>query len=318
MININNHYIQTDVTDIIAELKTQLKLNGVELFYKTTDTPKNTMVCCPFHKQGQEKKPSMGILKTDGTCHCFTCGWVGSLQELISNCFGYDDWGVFGEKWLVRNFLSLDVSERKDLDLDMSRSARHICSTQFVGEDELDSYRFNHPYWSKRHITDPYIIELFDLGYDANTDCITFPVRDIRGRCVFVARRSVVGKFFNYPNGAEKPLYGLYELWNLPKLPYEVYVTESMIDCLTIWQYGKYAVAMNGTGNQLQMKQLRALPCRKIILATDNDDAGMRARKIIAKELPLKLVTQVMLPDGKKDINELTKDEFLMLEENLI
>lgn len=328
MIEVNGQYVTADISDIITELKRQCELNGKQLFYKSTDTPNNYMICCPFHKEGQERKPSMGILKSDGTCHCFACGWVGSIQELISNVFGYDDLGLYGGKWIVKNFLTLQIEERKEIELDCSRSNISADNNKsFVTLEELDSYRWTHPYWAKRGITDENIIELFDLGYDKKTDCITFPIRNEKGDCLFVARRSVRTKYFNYPNGVEKPVYGLYELFRecekvigpsddrLFTPPIELIVCESMIDALTCWQYGKYAVALNGLGNELQFKQLRDLPCRKLILATDNDEAGMKARQRIAKNVTNKILTQYILPEGKKDINELTKDEFENLEE---
>lgn len=327
MIEVNGQYVTADISDIITELKRQCELNGKQLFYKSTDTPNNYMICCPFHKNGQERKPSMGILKSDGTCHCFACGWVGSIQELVSNVFGYDDLGLYGGKWLVKNFLTLQIEERKEIELDCSRSNISADNNKsFVTPEELDSYRWTHPYWAKRGITDENIIELFDLGYDKKTDCITFPIRDKDGNCLFVARRSVRTKYFNYPSGVEKPLYGLYELNMTQKeceehrmpfnyFPNEVIVCESMLDALTCWQYGKYAVALNGLGNSLQFKQLRELPCRKLILATDNDEAGMKARNRIANNVKNKILTQHILPKGKKDINELTKDEFENLEE---
>lgn len=323
MISVNNHYITADVSDIIVELRKQLELNGVKRFYKITDTPNNTMVCCPFHKEGQERKPSMGILKSDGTCHCFTCGWVGSLQEMISNCFGYNDWGRFGEKWLVKNFLTINVESREDIQLDFDRKKSTVEMQKFVSEEELDSYRWTHPYWAKRGITDENIIELFDLGYDRDNCCITFPIRDIEGHCLFVAKRSVKTKFFHYPQGVEKPLYGLYELSELAKLhggkwENEIIICESMIDALTVWQYGKYAVALNGLGNNLQFKQLRELPCRKLIIATDNDEAGIKARNRIAKNVTNKILTQYVFPKNKKDINDLTKQEFDGLIENFL
>ena len=328
MIEINGSYITADIEEIIIELRRQLELNGVKRFYKIIDTPNNTMVCCPFHKEGQERKPSMGIYKKDGTCHCFTCGWAGNISEMISNCFGYDDLGLYGSKWLIRNFLTLQIEERKDVELDFNRSNRNISSVymgnvDYVTEEELDKYRYTHPYWAKRGITDEYIIELFDLGYDKETACITFPVRDKDGNCLFVARRSVRTKYFNYPAGVEKPVYGLYELAQQQiHQKYvrfnEVIICESMIDALTCWVYGKYAVALNGLGNELQFKQLRELPCRKFILATDNDEAGMRARQRIAKNITNKILTQYIIPENKKDINDLTKEEFDNLQEIFI
>lgn len=335
MLEINGSYISADISEIISELKSELEISGVHLFYKSTDTPNNYMVCCPFHKEGQEKKPSMGILKSDGTCHCFACGWVGSLSEMISHCFGYDDLGAFGSKWLIKNFLTLQIEDRGDIELDFERKSTNPIN-QFVSEEELDKYRYNHPYWAKRRITDEKLIELFDLGFDPGTNCITFPIRDVKGNCIFVARRSVQTKYFNYPAGVSKPLYGLYEYLtdvqkSVDKLrtqrsgktcylekANEVIVCESMIDALTCWQYGKYAVALNGLGNELQFQQLREMPCRKLILATDNDNAGMQARQRIANNVTNKIITQYIGFKNKKDINELSKEEFDDLEEIFI
>ena len=159
------------------------------------------------------------------------------------------------------------------------------------------------------------VVDVFDVGYDNESGWIAFPVRGINGNCLFIARRSVVTKFFNYPAGAEKPVYGLYELHQLPKFPSEFIICESMIDAITCWVYGKYAVALNGLGNELQFKQLNAMPCRKFILATDNDDAGQAARKRLRKNLQNKLITEYVLPIGKKDINDLTLEEFNSLKE---
>ena len=182
----------------------------------------------------------------------------------------------------------------------------------------------------KRGLTDE-VIELFDIGFDSDTQCITFPVRDIYGDCLFVARRSVKTKFFNYPEGVEKPLYGLYELYNCPikvtrengiigfrggkVFPSEVIVTESMLDALSFWTVGKYAVALNGLGNELQFKQLRELPCRKIILATDMDERGLAARQRIRMNMQnRKIVQEYIFPKNRKDANECTKEELMNLE----
>ena len=138
-----------DVKTIISELKYELEQHGIKRFYKTIETPNNVMVCCPFHKNGQEHKPSFGILESDGTCHCFACGWVGSIQEMISLCFGYNDMGKFGNKWLIKHFVSASVSERPALDLNFDRHKK-VLPQQYVTEDELDAYRYIHPYMYER------------------------------------------------------------------------------------------------------------------------------------------------------------------------
>ena len=318
---INKVLFNCDLMDVLVELQTQLAINNIKLLQKMKDGPDNIQVQCPYHKNGQERRPSAGVRKTDGLFHCMACGEVHSLPEMISHCFGhYDDMvGSFGWNWLLKNFATVNVEERKDVDLNFNRNLCNIKQVNYVSEEELDSYRYTHPYMYKRGLTDD-IIELFDIGYDSSNDCITFPVRDIKGHTLFIARRSVKTKFFNYPQGVEKPLYGLYEMsyaynFDMGNYPDEVIVCESMLDALSFWVVDKCAVALNGTGNELQFKQLRDLPCRKLILATDNDSAGMRARKRIRQNVKNKIITEYIFPEGRKDANECTEDELLHLEE---
>lgn len=313
---INNVQFSVELIDILLELKIQLENNGIYLLQKMKDSGDDIMVSCPYHGGGVEKHPSAGIRKDDGQFHCFACNEIHSLQEVISFCFGhYDDLlGAFGWKWLLNNFAVSERYSRKDIDLDFSRKSRSENKIQYVSEDELDSYRYIHPYMFKRKLTYP-IIELFDIGFDKKTQCLTFPVRDKDGRCLFVARRSVNIKYFSYPKGAEKPLYGIYELCQVESFPDEIIVCESMLDCLSCWVWGKYAVALNGLGNELSIKQLNELPCRKIILATDNDERGQAAREKLRKQIKNKIITEYILPDGKKDINDLTEKEFENLQE---
>lgn len=333
MIQVNNNYITEDTQNILIELRRQLDLKGIKRFAKIIVSGDNIQTNCPFHHDGQERKPSFGILSKQkgneeaGTCHCFACGWTGSFAEMISNVFGYDDLGLYGGKWLVRNFLTVQIENRPDIlegFNDRNNSCNHRTymdmgnTIQTITEEELDKYRNYHPYMWKRKMT-PEVVEIFDIGYDKDTNCITFPVRDEYGNCVFVARRSVVSKFFNYPQNAEKPVYGLYELSQLTNYPDEVIICESMIDCLYVWTMGKYAVALNGLGNDLQFKQLRHMPNRKFILATDMDKAGQSARSRLKKQLSNKLVSEYIW-DIKmaKDINDMSQEQFLNLKEYML
>ena len=102
----------------------------------------------------------------------------------------------------------------------------------------------------------------------------------------------------------------------IPEQSDNVIVCESMLDALSFWTIGKYAVALNGLGNELQFKQLRELPCRKIILATDMDERGLAARKRIRMNMQnTKIITEYIFPKGRKDANECTKEELENLEE---
>ena len=288
----------------------QLSLHGLQRFGNRKDSGNNIMICCPYHN---ERRPSAGLRKNDGMFHCFACGEIHSLHEFISYCFGRADdiIGAWGWSWLLKNFLTISIEDRRDIPLDLYRNMLYNVNEDkdYVSEEELDKYRYFHPYMYKRGLTDE-VIEKFDIGYDKDTRCITFPVRDKQGRTLFIARRSVNSKYFNYPKGAEKPLYGLYELYQQRTFPSEIIVCESMLDALSFWTIGLYAVAMNGTGNVLQFKQLRELPCREIILCTDSDAAGRKARQKIYQEVSgYKIITEYILPKGRKDANECTKEE---------
>lgn len=339
---IDNLIINVSLFDVLTELKEQLNINGIQLLDKMLDSGEDVMVQCPYHKNGQERKPSAGIRKSDGMFHCLACGETHSLPEVITDCFRETDY-TFGYKWLAKNFSSVEVENREDISLDLernnisskssvlgdSRSNKHIC----IGEDELDKYRYTHPYLYKRGLTDD-VIEKFDLGYDKQTDSITFPVRDKNGDCMFVARRAVKTKQFNIPKGTNKPLYGMYELcssntylddvpdksysyvYRIPGFIEKIYVCEGLFDCLRLWCVGKFAVAGFGClFNLYQIKQLQDLPTRTIVLALDNDDAGRKATERLKVLLTNKIVYEALLPAGRKDIGECTDEELLNLKE---
>ena len=315
---INDVQFNCSLEDILTELVSQLRVNNIPLIAKQRDSGDHIQITCPYHSNGMERKPSAGLRKSDGIFHCFACGEIHTLPEVISHCFGHDEdlVGTWGWAWLLKNFAITQVEERKDVDLDFSRNSvvrnRSVYRNQFVTEEELDKYRYIHPYMKKRGLTDE-VIERFDIGFDFDTNCITFPVRDIKGNVLFIARRSVHSKFFNYPSLSEKSVYGLFELYSLDKFPDEIWITESMIDALRLWGVGIYACALNGLGSSNQYKQLSNMPCRVFVLATDMDNAGLNARQNIRENVKNKLFMQVFLPNGRKDIGECTDEEILAL-----
>lgn len=327
MFYVGNTPILAECIDILQELKRQLEINGIHRFNEFKIGDKNIQFNCPIHNNGQERKPSCGVSIVNqentpsGTVHCFACGYTATLEEMISHCFGKDDFGAFGKEWLIKNFLTVSIENRKTIDLDLSRQQNNKQKQKFISEEELDTYRYYHEYMYKRKLTDE-IIEKFDVGYDSNFKlvtnktqkplrCITFPVRDKDGNTLFIARRSVDMKLFHYPEGVDKPVYGLYEL---PKNTDEIIICESIFNALTCYVYGKPAVALLGLGTEYQYKQLRELPCRKFITALDPDKAGQKATQRLKRALGKnKLVTSYVIPEGK-DINDLSKKEF----ENLL
>lgn len=316
---------RTILTRLMEDLLAQ---TGKQYFRKFIVKDDDIQFCCPIHKQGLERNPSCGMTtqerrKSDGTVieagvvHCFTCGYTAPLNELISYLFGKNDGGLFGSKWLAQNFSAVAIENRRALKLDLSRSSKKV-KTNYVTEEELDRYRFIHPYMYKRGLTDE-LIELYDVGYDPKFklkpdsnpfSCITFPVRDVNGKTLFIARRAIDFKLYHYPENVEKPLYGIYELKSFDDL----IICESILNAITATKYGRNAIALLGTGTKEQYAEINKLPCRKIITAFDGDEAGHKATQRFKAAITSKIIKSLKIPEGK-DVNDLSLDEFNNLQE---
>lgn len=308
MLMVNNKPVFADMSDVLETLRSDLAARGLDRFRVIRHSGKDIMTNCPFHSNGQERKPSFGINKETGICHCFACGYSGHISDVISRLLGHDDCGRYGDKWILNHFLSVSVEDRQEIDLtSMKRKQAKKSTSKFVTEKELDSYRYIHPYMYQRGLTDD-LIEQFDIGYDVDTDCITFPVKDLNGNVLFVARRSVKTKYFNYPNEVTKPIYGAFEALSLRPIPKQLIVCESCFNALTCWKFGKPAVALLGTGDANQYKILKELPFRKYIIATDPDNAGeLGYQKLKASLQGSKIITRWIVPEGK-DLNDLDEE----------
>lgn len=321
MIKLQDTIIQSDTQSILDMLKFDLAQHGVDRFHIFRNNGENIQTNCPFHKNGQERKPSFGVNGEIDKCHCFACGWSGTIEEMISELYGYQDEGKFGKRWLIKRFNTIEIETRPNImegfnernnrlnDRNINRLDNlnnNSVDNTYISDEELDKYRYIHPYMYKRGLTDE-IIERFDIGYDRERKEITFPVRDIEGRCVFVAGRSVESKFFRLPKGFDKPIYcadkfraGTYRT---------AYITESFLNCLTCWKYNKPAMAMIGTGNKKQYEILNKLPVREYILAFDPDEAGRKATERFRKNVNGKIIKELVYTDNR-DINDL-QEEFL-------
>lgn len=295
-------------------------------------------IYCPFHNEGNEKKPSCGVLLQDevrngqnysiGMFHCFSCSAVYSFQEGITKILqerSIDNRS--GIEWLKENVGGFEETEfdyllPRDLvkDLNNKFALNYIINQtekkkEYVSEEELATYRFTTQYMYDRKLTDE-IIEKFDVGVDLHyipadrvreVPCITFPVRDSLGNTLFIYRRAIATKNFYMPAGLEKPIYGLYELGGARN---SVILCESIFNALTCYVYGYPALALFGTGTQNQIKELKLLGIKEFILGLDPDEAGDRGCKKLKNALKsIAIVRRMKIPLGK-DINDLSMEEF--------
>ena len=298
-------------------------------------------IYCPIHNAGKERKASCGVLMHEqhkngqtyptGFVHCFSCGWAASLTDTITEILKRKNISKSGLDWLKENIpdfdgeisdfdylISPDVAKalqnKYTLDYINSRIAKE--SKIYVKEKELASYRMIVPYMYQRGLTNE-IIEKYDIGYDAKfipegrkkpLPCITFPGKDEKGNVLFLCRRSIEGKFFHYPQGVEKSVYGLYEL---PKGVKSVIICESCLNALRLVSFGYNAVALLGTGTAYEIMQLKRLGVREFVLCLDGDEAGRRGTEKLKKALSsVAIIWTVHMPPDKDANDCQTKEEF--------
>jgi len=295
-------------------------------------------IYCPFHNDGNERRPSCGVLLHDqykggvqyseGWFHCFSCGYTNDMVGAVTDILKSHSISKSGLDWLSENVPGFEAGNEfeylvpQDMmkSLDSKYAVEYIQSMvnkpeEYVSEEELASYRYTVPYMYERKLTDS-IIEEYDIGVDMNwippgrkkaVPCITFPVRNRDGKTLFFCRRSIEGKLYNYPQGVLKPLYGIDRV---PSNCKSLIVCESCINALTARVYGYDAVALMGTGNSLQVDQLKQLGVHNIVLCMDGDDAGRRATAKLKRQLKsVAMVWVITMPDGK-DLNDCSKEEF--------
>ncbi len=325
--------------DVILILETLSQHGLVKLNRQMNDW---YSVYCPFHagggSDGFERRPSCGVslqmqvrngqTYPEGMWHCFTCAAAYSMEDGVTKILQSRDIDMLGKDWLAQNVPGYEAEDDFDYLIPQTTMqnltnkyaieyVRQMTEPEqsFVSEEELASYRYVVPYMYERKLTDE-IIEKYDVGYDANwippgrkraVPCITFPVRDRQGRTLFLCRRSIAGKLYNYPTGITKPVYGVDML---PQGTSSIIICESIINALTAVSYGYNAVALLGTGNQLQMQQLKELGAQEFVICTDGDEAGRRAAAKLKKYLKsVAMVWVIHMPD-EKDLNDLDKEEF--------
>ena len=300
---------------LVQDLRQYILLKtGKTYFGRIKPTPKNIMVSCPYHKEGQERKPSCGIkVETDekgvaGQVHCFTCQHTTNIVIMLQDILG----DKYDENEIESRFgLSAGLAKENIIKKEKAGPIFKIPNSSVIKEQQLRTYRKYHQYLKYRNITEQ-TAEKYDIGYDEYNNHITFPIRDIYNRCIGIGRRSIIEKQYLYPDGMIKPLYGIYELPNSIR---HVWVVEGPFNLWSLYQYGKTGVALLGTGTQHQYNELLKLECLDYVLALDGDSAGHKGILKLGKFLQEnhKKVYVACVPNGQ-DINDMTVEQFMYME----
>jgi DNA primase len=142
---------------------------------------------CPFHKGGQERKPSFWISRETGHWGCFSCSAKGSSLKQLLRDIGAGSLAIEREieqaEKEARDTSRVQKAQRK-------KKARAEFRGQYIIPDAvLGVFDWMPVGLLEEGFTEETLIE-HDIGYDQRYNRITFPVRDIFGNIVGISGRA--------------------------------------------------------------------------------------------------------------------------------
>lgn len=280
----------------------------------------NMSLRCPFHKGGEETKPSFSVNVDLGIFNCFTCHATGGMQKLLK-LLGLPQHVIDAELRDIRQ--ELDDNKKR---LKWKKRAEWVSKDPFLAETILPESILKPFEWCPTKLVDLGFqtewLKYMDIGFDRNNNRITYPIRDLYGNLAGISGGSVIAgqepKYKVYQGQHKDPetnrmvpsdygrwfdeSYPDYEfhnhhyLWNfdqvyprlffgLEKQPCLI-VVEGFKACLWLLQCGYLnTVALMGSALSDRQSSLLHRLRVNIVLFLDQDYAGRRATRRIAKKL---------------------------------
>lgn len=277
---------------------------------------KNKMMSCPFHV---DRTPSMSFDCTKGVAHCFSCGWSGTINQLLKQTLGVSGGKVLGKK-VDHSYFSFDrFTEGKSLV--KKEASKKLEALDFVIEGEM--YPLNDKcfqYLENRGI-DPEVALNFDCRYMpcGKINGLEFQERMLipifeNKKLVSYEGRDITGKSLKkvlYPPGSF--LKTIYDIDNLnPKET--LYVVEGLMDLMALRQIDglKNSTALFGCSfNERKASLLKKFS--HIVFVPDNDPPGYKSVFDYSKHLEDSSYLEVLpVPSPYKDVGDLAKSFDLM------
>lgn len=308
-LRVDNYIIQAPIIEVVRKLKLCLTNGKLQTIRDGSD---NIVVTCPHHAGGHERTPACNIyVGSDekieyASYRCFVCGdepgGKGSFVDFVSECF--DCSKKAAKEWLIEHF-GEEVGTAFNIPTLTKKTAK---KKTYFNKAILENYASWHPYLASRGLTRE-ICEYFQVKYDPQLRQIVFPCFDTKGNILMMPRRSIDYKTFYIDKDIDKPVYCLD---HIIKNGYKkIVITEGPFDCLKGNQFGVPTVATFGQISDTQIEALNKSGVQVIYAMFDNDTAGKRFTANLKKRLSKGIwVIEVPIPNGKKDLGELTYEEF--------
>ena len=285
----------------------------------------NVMFRCPFHKGGQERKPSFSLNTRTGQWVCYTCWYGGGLKKLLYE-IGHDRPTVDALIDPVRDQLELRqmIKGRGGL-----RGGDPLYGPYVLPEELLGVYDFTPVSLVDAGFDEDLLNEL-DVGYDRARKRVVWPLRDVYGNLIGLSGRlhdsdPDFGRFGKYKiyNKELLELYPDYEkpghafLWNMDRI-FQLLVTAKTTPTLHVTEGYKAAawliqhgfpltVALMTTNASAEQIRILEMVAADIVLCLDGDTWGIVGsarvgRRLIDSGLSVKSIRYPRYADQLDDV----------------
>lgn len=281
----------TDLSVVLTELGVELKRVG----------DKEISGCCPVHlkRTGRhDRSPSWSMNAQTGLWLCYSCGARGTLSSLVSEITGREQSVLEVHRFLIetglRRLTEPSPQEEPQPEVDWVTYSRFgDVPERLLFTKDLDAH----------------IARSYGIRWDSSNKCWVIPIVAPTGELLGWQSKKK-GWVRNYPVGVKKShtLFGIERFTGttavLVESPLDVVRLASMSDIKGLATFGAYVSAE-------QIKLLSSV-AHKVIVAMDNDEAGIEANKRLFKTLPRFNGGTHWLDyshTNAKDIGDMTDDE---------
>lgn len=282
---------------------------------------------CPVCGSGSGAKGTGLRLNTKDKDHthykCFACGLYGDMIELIAQSKGLD--GSSGEAFkAAREIYGIELipDDKQTEPQPIKKKSPPEAQPQQDKSAEVRAYLQRSqgnieaalPYLTGRGISRE-TAQAAGVGYDPQRQAVVIPIGSASEGIGYTWRYTANPVFrYGFPEGAKAGFFNYAAL--TAKEP--VFVVEGSFDALSILEMGFPAIALNSVGNAAGFidfcKVLRdkaqeadkAAQFPKLLIAMDNDDAGIKASEALSEGLQGAGfdAQRVQIAQGHKDANE--------------
>jgi 5S rRNA maturation endonuclease (ribonuclease M5) len=233
---------------------------------------------CPVHG---DSRPSASLNIVKKLWVCYTCGAKGSLHG--------EDALIEPDYEVMKTWFDQKLEEHREY------------PDSWLARWDAGPV---HDYWQER--VGERAARHFRLGFDADAESGTYPLRNSSGTVLGVVRRSLGGDGpkYRYPRGID---VGRLLFNYTPDARRAVVLVEGALDAIALWNVGVEAFAIYGARlGPAQITLIEKCDPEYVVTAYDNDEAGRKAAWVTEQCFPHRKVERMAWNSAwGKDVDEL-------------